>query len=61
METGEIIAQLGISGIFVVAVAIIAKAYYAHYEDEIKYLRAKVDLLEAKILELTVAQNIASK
>jgi hypothetical protein len=61
MEASEVIAQLGISGIFVVAVAVIAKAYYAHYEDEIKYLRAKVDLLEAKILELTRTQNLGQR
>lgn len=48
-ETLNLLGQLGASGIFAAATVIIAKAFYQHYEEEIKYLRCKVDALEQEL------------
>jgi len=51
-EIATILGQLGASGIFVVGIAIVSSRFYSHYENEIAYLRLKVDTLEKAILDL---------
>lgn len=48
-EVQGLIGQLGASGIFMAGIVIVAKAFYQHYEEEIKYLRCKVDALEQEL------------
>jgi len=56
-EVTTIIGQLGASGIFVIGIAIVSSKFYAHYESEIAYLRAKVDILEKQLLDLKEKTN----
>lgn len=51
--TQQLIAQLGAAGIFAAATVVIAKAFYQHYEDEIKYLRGRIDCLEEKLSQVS--------
>jgi hypothetical protein len=52
MTTEQLIAQLGASAIFAIAIVILAQKFYGHYESEIAYLRAKVDTLEAELIQV---------
>jgi hypothetical protein len=60
--TPELITQLGLSAVFALALAAVSLKYWQHYEDEVKYLRAKVDALESELIKvkqaLLAAQNV---
>jgi len=56
-ELISLIGQLGASGIFAAAIVVLAKTFYQHYEDEIKYLRSKVDELEKQLVAIRAVQE----
>lgn len=58
METDivSLVGQLGASGIFVAGIVVLAGRFYQHYEDEIKYLRTKVDELEKQLVAIRDVQ-----
>lgn len=51
-EVIDVLAQLGASSVFALAIVVIATRFYQHYEAEVLYLRAKVDELEKIIIQL---------
>jgi hypothetical protein len=53
--TPELITQLGLSAVFAIALSAVSLKYWQHYEDEIKYLRGKVDTLEAELIKVKQA------
>lgn len=53
LNAEQLIAQLGMSGIFLTGVVVVARAYWQHLEKEIDYLRCRLDEAEKKIQTLT--------
>lgn len=53
----SLIAQLGASGIFALALVVVVKAFYNHLLDDQKVMRDRIAYLEAKLDKLDERMN----